>query len=100
VVSHASSTLEGSRPCKDTDSSYSTPMEVAEGPSALEVAAAEDPTPEGGTGSYLAPEGVAGSDPDPMGSASDNPAPEDVQACSLSNASMDVHPHRVIPNLV
>jgi hypothetical protein len=26
-----------------------------------------------------------------MGSASYNPAPEDVQACSLSNASMDVH---------
>jgi hypothetical protein len=56
-------------------------MEVAEGPSALDVAAAEDP----------APEGVAGSDPAPMGSASCNLAPEDVEACSLSNASMDVH---------
>ena len=56
-------------------------MEVAEGPSALDVAAAEDP----------APEGVAGSDPAPMGSASCNLAPEDVEACSLSNDSMDVH---------
>jgi hypothetical protein len=26
-----------------------------------------------------------------MGSANYNPAPEDVQVCSLSNASMDVH---------
>jgi hypothetical protein len=91
VVSRASSTLKGSLPCKDTDPSYSTPMEVAEGPSALEVAAVEDPAPEGGTGSYLAPEGVAGSDPAPLGSASSNPTPKDVQACSLSNASMDVH---------
>jgi hypothetical protein len=91
VVSRASSTLEGSLPCKDTDPSYPTPMEVAEGPSALEVAVVEDPAPEGGTGSYPAPEGVAGSDRAPVGSASCNPAPEDVQACSLSNASMDVH---------
>jgi hypothetical protein len=91
VVSHASSTLEGSLPCKDTDLSHPTPMEMAEGPSALEVAAAEDLAPEGGTGSYLAPEVVAGSDPAPVGSASGNPAPEGVQACSLSNASMDVH---------
>jgi hypothetical protein len=81
VVSHASSTLEGRLPRKDTDPIYLTPMEVAEGPSSLEVTTAEDPAPEGGTSSYLAPEGVAGSDP----------APEDIQACSLSNASMDVH---------
>ena len=50
AVSRASSTLEGSLPCKDTDPSHPTPMEVAEGPLALEVAAAEDPTPKGGTG--------------------------------------------------
>jgi hypothetical protein len=81
VVSRASSTLEGSLPCKDADPSHPTPMEVAEGPSASEVATVEDP----------APEGVAGSDPAPVGSASYNPAPEDVQACSLSNASMDIH---------
>jgi hypothetical protein len=78
VVSRASSTLEGSLPCKDTDPSYPTPMEVAEGPSASEVAAAEDPAPEGGTGSYPALEGVAGSDLAPLGSASCNPAPGDV----------------------
>jgi hypothetical protein len=66
-------------------------MEVAEGPSALEVSAAENPAPEGGAGSYPAPEGVVGSDPAPVGSASGFPAPKGVQACSLSNASMDVH---------
>jgi hypothetical protein len=91
VVSRASSTLEGSLPCKDTDSSYPTPMEVTEGPLALEVAATEDLAPEGGAGRYLAPDGVAGSDPALVGSASCNAAPEDVQVCSLSNASMDVH---------
>jgi hypothetical protein len=51
VVSHASSTLEDSLPCKSADPSHPTPMEVAEGPSALEVAAAEDPATEGGAGS-------------------------------------------------
>jgi hypothetical protein len=91
VMSHTSSTLEDSLPCKDTDPSYPTPMEVAKGPSPLEVAAAEDLAPEGGTGSYLAPEGVAGSNPALVGSASCNLAPEDVQVCSLSNVSMDVH---------
>jgi hypothetical protein len=91
VVSRASSTLEGSLPCKDIDPIHPTPIEVAEGPSALEVAAAEDPAPEGGTGSYPAPEGVAGRDPAPVGSASGAPTPEGVKACSLSNASMDVH---------
>ena len=88
VMSRASSNLEGSLPCKDTDPGYSTPMEVAEGPSTSEVVAAEDPAPEGGAG---APEGVAGSDPALVDSASYNLALEDVQVCSLSNASMDVH---------
>jgi hypothetical protein len=55
VVSRASSTLEGSLPCKDTNPSYPTPMEVTEGPSALETAAAKNPSLEGGAGSYLAP---------------------------------------------
>jgi hypothetical protein len=91
VVFHASSTLEDSLPCKDTNLSHPTPMEVAQGSLALEVAAVEVPAPEGGTGSYPAPEGVAGSDPAPVGSASGNPSLEGVQACSLSNASMDVH---------
>jgi hypothetical protein len=91
VVSRASSTLEGSLPCKNTDLSYPTPMEVTEGPSASEAAAAENPGPKGGAGSYLAPKGIAGSDPALVGSASYNSAPEDVQVCSLSNTSMDVH---------
>jgi hypothetical protein len=91
VVSRASSTLEDSLPCKDADPSHSTPMEVAEGPSALEVAAAEDLAPEGGAGSHPAPEGVVGSNPASEGSAGSNPAPEGVQACSLSAATMDVH---------
>ena len=90
-MSRASSTLEGSLTCKDVDLIYPTPMEVAEGPSALEATATEDPAPEGDAGSYPAPKGVAGSDLALVGSASGSPAPEDVHACSLSNASMDVH---------
>jgi hypothetical protein len=91
VMSRASSTLEGGLSCRNTDLSYPTRMEVAEGLSALEAAAAEDPALEGGAGSYPAPEGVAGRDLALVGSASCDPAPEDVQACSLSNTSMDVH---------
>jgi hypothetical protein len=45
VVSHASSTLEGGLPCEDADPSHLAPMDVAEGSSALEVAATEDPAP-------------------------------------------------------
>jgi hypothetical protein len=78
AVSRASSTLEGSLPCQDAGMSHPTPTEVVEEPSALEVATAEDPAPEGGAGSYLAPEGVAGNDPAIVGSASHNPAPEGV----------------------
>jgi hypothetical protein len=63
VMSRASSNLEGSLPCNDANPSYPTPMEVDEGPSALEVAAAEDPALEGGASIYPALEGVAGSDP-------------------------------------
>jgi hypothetical protein len=55
AVSRASSTLEGSLPCRDAGLSHPNPMEVAEGPSTLEVATAEDPAPEGGAGSYPAP---------------------------------------------
>jgi hypothetical protein len=91
VVSHASSTLEGSLQCQDAGPSRPTPMEVTEEPSALEVATAEDPAPEGGAGSYRAPEGVAGSDPALVGSASCNLAPEGVQMGSPSHTSMDIH---------
>jgi hypothetical protein len=55
VVSRASSILEHSLPCKSADPSHPTSMEVAEGPSALEVAATEDPAPKGGAGSGPAP---------------------------------------------
>jgi hypothetical protein len=55
VVSRASSTLEGSLPSRDADLSHPTPMVVVEGPSSLEVAIAEDPASEGGTGSYQPP---------------------------------------------
>jgi hypothetical protein len=91
VVSRASLTLEGSLPCKNTYPSHPTPMEVAKGPSALEVADAEDPTPEGGAGSDPAPEGVVGNNLAPEGGVGSNPAPEGVAACSLSTTSMDVH---------
>jgi hypothetical protein len=86
-------------------------MEVAEGPSALEVAIAKNPVLKGGAGGCPAPEGVAGNDPaqagsanydpapegvagdDPtlMGSASGNPASMGVRASSPSHTSMDVH---------
>jgi hypothetical protein len=90
-VSCASSTLEGSLQCQDVGPSCPTPMEVIEEPSALEAAAAEDPAPEGGAGSYPAPEGVAVSDPTLVGSASYNLAPEGVQVSSPPHTSMDVH---------
>jgi hypothetical protein len=66
-------------------------MDVAKGPSALEVAAVEDPAPEGGADSDPTPEGVAGSNPAPKGGVGSNPAPEGVGACSLSTASKDVY---------
>jgi hypothetical protein len=55
AVSRASSTLEGSLQCRDAGLSRPTPMEAMEEPSALEVVTAEDPSPEGGAGSYPAP---------------------------------------------
>jgi hypothetical protein len=81
VVSRASSTLEGSLSCKSADLRHPAPMDVAEGPSALEVATTEDPAPEGG----------ASSDPTPDYDAGSDLAPEGVGACSLSTASMDIH---------
>jgi hypothetical protein len=45
VVSHASSTLEGSLRCQEVGKDCPTPMEVTEDPSALEVAVAENPAP-------------------------------------------------------
>ena len=54
TVSRALSTLEGSLAREDTlaldaaDQSHSAPLGTAEGASALEVDAKEDPAPEGG----------------------------------------------------
>jgi hypothetical protein len=111
AVSRASSTLEGSLRCQDAGQDCPTHMEVTEDPSALEVAAVENPVLEEGAGSYLAPEGVAGcdlalvgsascnpahegvlgNDPALVGGASCNPAPEGVQVSSPSHTSMDIH---------
>jgi hypothetical protein len=90
AMSRASSTLEGNLQCQAGPSRL-TPMEVTKEPSALEVATAKDPAPEGGPGSYPAPEGVAGSDPALVGSASCDLSPEGVQVGSPSHTSMDVH---------
>jgi hypothetical protein len=111
AVSRASPTLEGSLRCQEVGQDCPTPMEVAEDPSASEVAVAENPASKGDASGYPAPEGVAGNDPalvcsascnpapegvvgsDPalMGSASCNPSPEGVRASSPSHTSMDVH---------
>jgi hypothetical protein len=91
AVSRTSSTLEGSLQCQDASPSYLTPMEVTKELSALEVATAEEPAPEGGADGYPAPEGVAGSDLALVGSASCNPVPEGVQVGSPSHTFMDVH---------
>jgi hypothetical protein len=53
AVSRTSSTLEGSLPCQDAGLSHPTPMEVAEEPSALEVATAEDPAPKHANGHVI-----------------------------------------------
>jgi hypothetical protein len=111
AVSRASSSLEGNLQCQDVGPSCPTHMEVTGKLSALEVAAVENPAPEGGAGSYPAsegvtgsdpalvgsasynpdPEGVAGSDPALVGGASCNPALEGVQVSSPSHTSIDVH---------
>jgi hypothetical protein len=74
-----------------TDLDRLVPMEVAEGPSALEAATAENLGLEGGVDTYPAPEGVAGDDPAQVGSVSYDPAPEGVRARSPSCTSMEVH---------
>jgi hypothetical protein len=86
-------------------------MDVAEGPSTLEVATAENldpkdgadtcPAPEDVAGDDLAqvgsvslcpaPEGAVGDDSAQVGSANYDPAPEGARAGSPSCTSMDVH---------
>jgi hypothetical protein len=111
AVSRASSTLERGLEGQETDLDRLAPMEVIEGPSALEAATAKNlvlkdgvdtcPAPEdiagddsarvGNPSHCLAPEGTAGDDPAQVGSANYSPAPEGVQAGSPSCTSMDVH---------
>jgi hypothetical protein len=100
AASRASSTLERGLEGQEAGLDCPAPMEVTEGPSALEVAAAENSTLKDGAGAYPAPEGAAGDDPARMGSASCDPAPEGVRVGSPSRTSMDVHvgsspPHSV-----
>jgi hypothetical protein len=88
---HASSTLERGLKGQEAGLDCSAPMEVGEGPSALEVAVTESLTLKVGASAYPAPEGVAGDDPAWMGSASYDPALEGVRVGSPSHTSMDVH---------
>ena len=111
AASHASSTLERGLEGQEAGLDCTAPMEVTEGPSALEVAATENSALKDGVGAHPAPEGVArddsarvgsvsrgpapegiaGDDPAQVGSANYDPAPEGVRAGSPSCTSMDVH---------
>jgi hypothetical protein len=111
AASRASSTLERSLGGQETDLDRLAPMEVIEGPSALEAAAAENlvlkdgvdtcPAPEdvagddsarvGNASHCPAPEGTAGDDPAQVGSVNYSPALEGVRAGSPSYTFMDVH---------
>jgi hypothetical protein len=111
AASRASLTLERGLEGQEADLDCPAPMEVTEGPSALEVAAVENSALKDGVGAHSAPEGVvgddsarmgsascdpapegvAGDDPARMGSANYDPVPEGVRAGSPSCTSMDVH---------
>jgi hypothetical protein len=111
AASRASSTLERGLEGQEAGLDCPAPMEVTEGPSALEVVVVENSAFKGGVGAHPAlegvsgddsarmgsascdpaPEGVAGDDPARMGSANYDPAPESVRAGSPSCTSMDVH---------
>jgi hypothetical protein len=98
AASRASSTLERGLEGQEADLDCPAPMEVTEGPSALEVAAAENSALKDGVGAYPAPEGVAGDDSARMGSASCNPAPEGVAGddpARMGSANYDPAPEGV-----
>jgi hypothetical protein len=76
AASRASSTLERGLEGQETDLDRLAPMEVTEGPSALEAAVAENLVLKDGVDTYPVPEGVAGDDSARVGSASHCPAPE------------------------
>jgi hypothetical protein len=82
TASRASSTLERGLEGQETDLNRLAPMEVAEGPSALEAATAENLGLEDGVDTYPAPEGVAGDDSARVGSVSRGPAPLYFHGCS------------------
>jgi hypothetical protein len=83
--------LERGLKSREVDLDCSIPVEVVEGPSALEVPATESSVLKDGASVCPAPEGVAGDDLARMGSASYDPAPEGVRVGSPSHTSMDVH---------
>jgi hypothetical protein len=91
AASRASSTLERGLKSQEAGLDCSAPIEVVEGPSALEVTVTEGSVLKDGANACLAPEGVAGDDPARMGSVSCDPAPEGVRVGSPSHTSMDVH---------
>jgi hypothetical protein len=74
AASRASSTLKRGLEGQEADLDCPAPMEVTEGPSALEVAAAENSALKDGVGAHPAPEGVARDDSARMSSASCDPA--------------------------
>jgi hypothetical protein len=78
AASRASSTLERGLEGQETDLDRLVPMEVTEGPSALEAATAENLVLKDGVDTYRAPEGVARDDSARVGSASHGPAPEGI----------------------
>jgi hypothetical protein len=91
AASRASSTLERGLKGQEAGLDCSAPMEVVEGPSALEAVVTEGSALKDGASACPAPEGVAGDDPARMGSTSYDPAPEGVRVGSPSHTSMDVH---------
>jgi hypothetical protein len=78
AASRVSSTLERGLEGWETDLDRLSPMEVIEGPSALEVATAENLVLKDGADTCPAPEGTAGDDPAQVGSVNYSPAPEGV----------------------
>jgi hypothetical protein len=88
VASRASSTLEHSLEGQEVGLDSPAPMEVTEGPSTLEVAAAENSAHNDGASLYPAPEGAARDDPAQMDSASYYPAPEGAAVGDLFSNAM------------
>jgi hypothetical protein len=98
ATSRASSTLERGLEGQEADLDCPAPMEVTEGPSALEVAAVENSVLKDGVGAHPAPEGVAEDDSARMGSASCDPAPDGVAGddpARMGRANYDLAPEGV-----